>query len=257
MDLQKPGVEPMMNQTCEKLKMLRLPGMLRAYHALVETGGHTGRTIDELLSHLVDAECDERYGRKVTRNLKRSKLRFRASIAEIDTNGERGLDRLKLSRLAEGEWIRKAENILITGATGTGKSFIACALGHLAATLEYRLLYYSCARFFRMLREAQADQTFSSLLKKIARHHVLILDDLGLEPFSDDSRRWLLEVLEDRYHLGSTILVSQLGREHWHGVIGDPTLADAILDRVVHHAHNIDLLKEEKSRREKEKKALQ
>jgi DNA replication protein DnaC len=239
----------MLNQTQTKLKTLRLGGMLRAWEAMRQVGTYKSLGFDEILDRLVDAEVDERHEKKVGRNLKRSRLRSGATLADIDAGGERGIDRTFLARLAEGEWLRKAENILITGATGTGKTFLAEAIAHRACMLEYRPIAFTCTKFFRFLKESQADHSFGRRMKFIARHSLLVLDDFGLEPFSEENRRWLLEVIDDRIGNGSLIFVSQLPSSLWKDVIGDPTFADAILDRVIHNAHKIELAKEAFSRR--------
>jgi DNA replication protein DnaC len=241
----------MIQETRLKLKTLRLAGLLRAWDGLVESGADKSRTIDELLAYLVDAECEERYQRKVSRCLKNAKLRLRASLTEFDTVVDRGVDRLIIARLSEGEWIRQAENILITGATGTGKSYLACALGHRACALGHRVSYFSTAKLLRALRDSLIDNSFSRLLKTLARQEVLILDDFGLEKLGKEERRWLLEIVEDRHGLTSTIIVSQFPPNLWAEIIGDPTIADAIIDRLIHSAKKLELKKEKDSRRAK------
>jgi len=239
----------MIQETRSKLKTLQLNGLLRAWDSLVETGADKQRTIDELMAYLVDAECEGRYVRKVERNITGAHFRLRATLEEFDCSTGRGIDRLAIARLAECEWVRKAQNIIITGATGTGKSFLACALGHLACVREHNVLYHSSSKLLRAFRESQLDHSFVRLLKNIARHRVLILDDFGLEPIGTEERRWLLELIEDRYNIGSTIITSQFPTSLWPEIIGDPTIADAIIDRLIHNVQVIELIKEQTSRR--------
>ena len=239
----------MMQETRTKMKALKLTGALRAWEALVQTGADKDRSVDELLAHLIDAECEERYVRKVGRSLTRAHLRLRATAEEFDCSATRGINRTALAKLCECEWVAKAQNIIITGATGTGKSYLACALGHLACTREHRVIYFSSGKLLRLLRESQLDHSYARVLKNIMRHNVLLLDDFGLDPFGNEERRWLLEVLEDRYGIGSTIIASQFPTSMWPDLIGDPTIADAIIDRLIHNAQVISLEKEDTSRR--------
>lgn len=239
----------MIQETRRKLKQLKLSGMLRAWDALVATGADKQCTIDELLAQLVDAETETRYVRVVARNIAKAKFRQRALIADFECGSARGLDKLTMSRLAECEWIRKKENLIVTGATGTGKSFLACALGYVACTKEYRVQYFSAAKLLRLLRESVIDHSISRLIKSISKCHVLLIDDFGLEKIAQEERRWLLEIMEDRYGNSSTVIVSQFPKSFWPEIIGDPTIADAIIDRLIHNAQNIELVKEECSRR--------
>jgi len=239
----------MMQETRTKMKGLKLTGALRAWDAMVATGADKDRSVDELLANIIDAECEDRYVRKVERGLARAHLRLRATTEEFDCSATRGISRNLLAKLSECEWASKAQNIIITGATGTGKSYLACALGHLACTREHRVVYFSSAKLLRMLRESQLDHSFARIMKNIARNNVLVLDDFGLDPFGNEERRWLLELLEDRYGLGSTIIASQFPTTLWPEIIGDPTIADAIIDRLIHNAQTINLEKEDTSRR--------
>lgn len=239
----------MMQETRTKMKTLKLTGALRAWDALVQTGADKDRSVNELLAHLIDAECEERYVRKVGRRIERARLRLRATVEEFDCSATRGINRTTMANLSECEWVTKAQNIIITGATGTGKSYLACALAHLACTKEHRVIYYSSGKLIRLLRESQLDHSFGRVLKNIARHNVLVLDDFGLDAFGNEERRWLLEALEDRYGIGSTIIASQFPTSMWQEIIGDATIADAIIDRLIHHAQVINLEKEATSRR--------
>jgi len=230
----------MTEQTKKRLRILKLPGMLRAYEALLSSTPLQW-THDEFLAHLVDAEHEERYSRRVSRYLTRAHLRCNAVMERIDFNDDRNLNRSQISRLAEGTWIDKAQNIIVTGATGAGKSYLACALGHTACVLEKKVIYFTMAKLFCFLREAKADNSYARVVKNIASYHVLIIDDFGLEPFTPENRRAFLEILDDRYGLRSTIISTQLPVDVWLKVIGEPTVAEAIVDRLVHNAHRIQI----------------
>jgi DNA replication protein DnaC len=164
-----------------------------------------------------------------------------ATVQNINYDRSRQLDKTNISRLAECNWIKKAENVVLTGATDSGKSFLACALGHQACANEYKVKYYNTLKLLTELKMAQADHTVSKLIKKIKKTDVIILDDFGIKPLDVDARLFLLEVLEDRYGRSSSIFISQIPINHWHKMIGDKTIADAICDRVLHNSHKIKI----------------
>lgn len=220
---------------------MRLSGMSRAFRATMETNIKHEFTADELLAHLVDTEWDDRYDRKLQRLIKAANFRYRASFEEIDFGLERNLQKNTLLRLSDSRWIETHQNVLMTGKTGSGKSFVASALGHQACMYGFKTCYYSCSRLFHQVKLARADGTYLKLLSRIQKQDLIILDDLGLEPFDAAGRMALLEILEDRIGRRSTIIVSQIPVNMWHQVIGDPTIADAICDRVVHSSHRIEL----------------
>lgn len=227
--------------TLNKMETMRLHGMTRAYRASMETGIKHQFTPDELLSHLIDAEWDERSNKKINRYVKAARFRYEASVEEIDFGLNRNLDRNQTNRLTDCSWIAKRKNILFTGPTGIGKSFIAQALGYQACLLGYRTGYFQTMKYFKNLKYARSEDKYLNEMNKLQKLQLIILDDLGLEPFDASSRLSLLEILEDRYNRASTIIVSQIPVSRWHEIIGDQTIADAICDRVVHSAYRIDM----------------
>jgi len=227
--------------TFEKMQQMKLTGMLRAFKQTTETNFAYNFTADELLAYLIDAEWEDRHNRKLNRLMSNARFRYRASIEQIDFTQSRELDKNFLLRLAGCEWLRKAENVLITGATGTGKSFIASALGHQACTEGFRVLYFNSLKLFSKLKFAKAEGTYDKELKKIKQQNLLILDDFGLHPIDEQSKLILLELLEDRYGESSTLIASQFPSQSWYEMINNPTVADAILDRLVHNSHQIQL----------------
>ncbi len=225
--------------TVEKMQSMRLHGMSRAYRETYEIGAHNGLTPDEMISFLIDAEWDERYNRRLARLLKKAGFRYRCRLEEIECGAQRCIDKNMIQRFADVDWIRNAENIIITGATGSGKSFLSNAIGNQACVNGYTVLYYNCMKFFSKMKMAKADGTYIKEIKKIRSAPLLILDDFGISPLDKDTRLILLEVLEDRIGLASTIVATQLPVEHWYDTIGDSTIADAIIDRLVNSSHKI------------------
>jgi DNA replication protein DnaC len=227
--------------TIEKLHNLKLTGMVKALAEQQQITEIDSLGFEERLGLLVDRETTERENRKLSTRLKKAKLRQSASVEDIDFRRSRGMDKALILSLAACAWIAKGINILICGPTGVGKSYIACALAHKACLEGYTALYLRLPRLFEELRLAKADGRYGKLMLSFAKTDLLVLDDWGLTPMTDPQRRDLLELMEDRYGLKSTIITSQLPVTAWHEAIGDPTLADAILDRVVHNAHKIEM----------------
>lgn len=227
--------------TLNKLSAMKLHGMARAFRSTLETGVKNSFSPEELMSHLVETEWDDRHNRKIQRLIKTAKFRYPASVEEIDFTLPRNLDKQQLLRLSDSSWIERHHNILITGPTGVGKSFLAQALGQQACLYGFKTRYYSCSKLFKELKLARADGWYLKELEYLQKQSLFILDDFGLEPFDAPSRLSLLELLEDRLGRRSMILVSQVPISAWHDLIGDPTIADAICDRIVHSAHRIEL----------------
>jgi DNA replication protein DnaC len=237
--------------TLDKLQALRLTGMARALEEQLQMTGIEELGFCERLGLLVDREMTERENRRLHDRLAKARLRQTAVVEDIDFRAPRGLDRSLFSALCSCQWIREHQNILITGATGLGKSFLACALAHKACREGFTALYHRLPRLLPDLAIAKADGRYSKLLTALARTDVLVLDDWGLLALTDGHRRDLLEIVEDRYDRRSTIVTSQLPVNSWHDAIGDATLADAILDRLVHNAHRLALKGKESIRKTK------
>ena len=227
--------------TLEKLHALRLPGMARALAQQGEMPEITTLTFEERLGLLLDHESSDRDNRRLATRLRLATLRQNACLEDTDYRHPRGLDRSMLVKLGSGDWLREHLNCLVTGPAGVGKSFIACALAHQACREGLSVRYLRLPRLMNDLAMARGDGRYRKLLAGLARTDLIVLDDFGLAPIGEEQRRDLLEILEDRYRRRSTIITSQYAVEHWHGLINDPTLADAILDRLVHHAYRLAL----------------
>lgn len=227
--------------TLQQLRELKLDGMARSYEAVLDLPTSSQPQAHQLLAQLVQQEVDNKRFKRTQMYLQLSKLRYTAQLEEVKCSSERNLTGEQISLLADCSWVKHAQNILITGATGCGKSFLACALGHQACLLGYKTLYLNMNRFIEKVTLAKLDGTFIKLLNQIEKTHLLILDDFGLQPLSSDTRLALLQILEDRYQRRATIIASQLPVANWHQYIGDPTLADAILDRLIANSHKMEL----------------
>jgi DNA replication protein DnaC len=227
--------------TLNKLEALRLSGMARAFRASLETRMQNHFTGEELMAHCTDAEWDDRRNLKLKRLVRGARFRYSAVLSNIDLGLKRNLDKSQILKLADSGWITRHENVIITGPTGVGKSYLGSALGHQACLCGLRTGYYSCTKLLKAIKIYKADGSYLREIKKIQKQQLIILDDLGIEPFDTVSRLSLLEILEDRYDQGSTVIISQIPVAKWHESIGDATLADAICDRLLHNAHRIEL----------------
>ena len=227
--------------THDRLVALGLTGMAKALEEQRQHRNVEGLTFEERLGLLVDREVVERETRRLTTRLKSANLRQNATIEDLNTKAARGLDKVLFAKLAAGEWIARRQDLLITGKTGTGKSWLACALGHKACRDDRPVLYHRVPRLLDALALARGDGRHARLLKSLARAELLILDDWGLAPMTSEQGRDLLEIVDDRHGRASTIVTSQLPVDDWHDVIADPTVADAVLDRLVHTAHRLSL----------------
>jgi DNA replication protein DnaC len=231
----------LIEQSMTKLYEMKLNAMAEALKEQLEQPNISELSFEERFSLLVDREYTPRDNRRMTRLLQNAKLRVQACIEDIDFKAPRGLDRSVILRLAQGDWIRHAQNILITGPTGVGKTYLACALAHRACRSGFPALYVRLPSLFQQLALARADGSYPKLMTKLSKAKVLVVDDWGIAPMSAAERRDLFEVIEDRHGISSTVVAAQLPVKLWHEHIRDPTLADAILDRLVHTAHKIKL----------------
>ena len=227
--------------TLEKLKEMRLLGMAGALEDQLQTPEIASLGFEERLGLLVDREQTERDNRRLKTRLTKARLRQQASMEDIDYSGSRGLDKVQLLDLGSCKWITGHHNLLLTGPTGVGKTFIACALAQKACRQGLTALYLRLPRLFGDLTIAKGDGRYGKLLVRYSRIDLMVLDDWGVAPMTAENRRDLLEILDDRYEKKSTLITSQLPVEKWHRYLEDPTLADAILDRVVHNAYRIEL----------------
>ena len=232
----------MLEQTVSDLRQLKLSGMANALANQIEQPGtYEGLSFDERLQLLTDNESQDREQRKQQRLLKSAKLKIAANARDIDYQQPRGLKQSMMASLLQCDWLSKNQNLLITGPCGSGKTYIGCALGHASCLKGYRVKYYRISRLMLELSQAKADGSYSKALQSLAKLDLLILDDWGLEPLKAAQRNDLMEIMDDRHESSSTTIISQLPTDQWYQSIGDNTLADAILDRLMHNSHRIKL----------------
>ena len=227
--------------TMDHLAKLKLDGMLKAYQAVLSLPVQNQPNINQFMARLAEAEVQDKAAKKTALYLRQSKLRYDAILEQVHCNPQRNLTQEKLMMIADCTFIDRAENLLITGSTGCGKSYLACAIGRQSCTLGYRTLYFGINRFLEKISLTKLDGTYISLLNKIEKAHLIIIDDFGLHPLDGTTRRAMLQILEDRYGIKSTIIASQLPVEKWYEYIGENSISDAIMDRLAGNAHRFDL----------------
>lgn len=229
------------NQTVEKLKQMRLFAMADLYHQSIKNNQFNELTTDEYLSLLIDQEWEDRQQKKIARLITQANFRQKASVSDVSFIEPRNLDKNMFNRLTTMDFLQKAENIIITGPSGVGKSYLAQALGNQACMQGNRVLYTNTARYFTKLKLAKVDGTYLKELQKLQKTDILILDDFGLQAFDNHAREALMDIIDERYNHKSTIVSSQIPVSAWFDLIGEGTIADAILDRLVNSSHRIDL----------------
>jgi DNA replication protein DnaC len=229
------------NQTIEKLKQMRLGAMAQLHLQHIKDNRIENITADEYLALLIDHQWEDRQNRKIERLLKQAGFKQEANLADVDYTQHRNLDKNMFTRLGTLDFITRKENIILTGASGVGKSYLAQALGHQGCMMEYKTIYTNTARLFKKLKLSKVDGTYLKELGKLIKADVLILDDFGLQSFDNHARETLMDIIDDRYNKASTIIASQIPVSAWYDIIGEGTIADAILDRIVNSSHRIDL----------------
>jgi len=228
-------------QTIAKMQEMKLLGMAQFFKELAGKPAHSDLTHDEFVGLLVDAEATSRENKRLQRLLKNARLKQQACIEDIDYRHSRGLHKQTILELSAGKWLTNRQSVLISGPTGVGKTYIACALGNCACRQGYNVFYTRAPRLFNTLFQTRADGSYLKYLSKLARFNLLIIDDLGLSPMNENERKDFLEIVEDRNLSASLIISSQVPVKDWYQIIGDPTIADAVCDRLLHNAHKIEL----------------
>lgn len=241
----------MNESTLVRMNQMKLYGMHGAFKTAIETGKTDHYTIDQFMAMLIQSEWDDRNNRKTERMVKNARFHYNASVEDIIYDDSRNINRNSIIRLADCDYINRNENVLITGSTGVGKSYIATALGHQACIEGYRVMYFNTTKLFAKLKMAKADGSYLKEMAKLERQHLIILDDFGLQPLDNQNRLILMELIEDRNGKGSVMVTSQIPVKGWYDLIGEKTIADAIMDRLVHQSHRIELTGESMRRKKK------
>lgn len=231
----------MTNASLDLMRQLKLTGMADAYQAVLELPVNEQLQGDELIARLMDAEQQHRQIKRMNMYTRLSKLRYQANIQDVQCSEHRHLSQAQLAQLSDRAWIERGENLLLTGSTGSGKSFLACAIGHHACALGLRTLYFNMNRLCEQIAVAQAEGSVIKWLNRLKKARLIILDDFALQPITHKVKLLLLQILEDRYEQSATLICSQLPVAKWHEYFDEPTIADAILDRLVHRAHRVEL----------------
>lgn len=227
--------------TIDKMRQMRLHAMADNYYNSTQNNLHRDYTLDQYLALLVDQEWEYRYNKRIKSLITTAGFRYPASVQDVDYSANRSLDKNTFERLALLDFINRGENIIITGATGTGKSYLAQALGYNACTRQYKTMYYNFARLNDQIKLSKLEGTYMKLLNKLEKCDLIILDDFGLSAFDDHARNALMDIVEMKYDKSSLIIAAQIPVKNWHETIGEGTIADAILDRLVHASHRIEL----------------
>lgn len=241
----------LIHPTIDNMKALKLFAMVKALETQMEMKDVQDINFEDRLGLLVDAELVARENKRLQARLASAKLRLSACMEDLDLKGNRGLDRSVITALATSDWIKLHRNVLVDGPTGAGKTYLSCALAQKACRNGYTVFYQRASQLFQDLALAKADGRYGKILTAISKKDLFVIDDFALSPLTDEQRRDLLEIVEDRYNRRSTLIASQVPSKHWHDIIGDPTIADAILDRLVHNAHKLSI-KGETRRKPKE-----